>query len=835
MEKEQENWIRNMMILWTEDGVMLPQTRVPFYLRSTPEYRKLVEDIAGQEDLNEIGPSVAVIFDTSPGREYMPNPIGTWCQFERKTLKVVERNGIDFITFYVTGFSRLVVTSYDPDKKIQIPNDPILMPTKAEVRILMDTEISTTEILKEDEFKHFGSKLNWIFKICKELFQQGKISDSIFSKEAFENDALMSIPIGQLCDKLVCVLGRFKGAYASEKEKKEKEGQILHATNVRERFKLTLALWDRYQKKLKGPKTPTNAILSKMQEIMKQSGFRAEQDEMPDQFEQDEIKNLVNRFEKIRDQLPSDAITEIEKELNKTMSAQPSSADYQVSKNYVTNALDLYELAPTKENEDLEEATQQLEHDHYGLDKVKERILEEVAAKSLNPERKSRTLCFVGPPGVGKTSLGESIAKALGREFVRIAVGGVRDVAEIRGHSRTYIGAKVGSIVDELIKCGSNNPVFMVDEIDKLAPTSIYGDPAAALLEAFDPEQNFSFKDRYINASYDLSKVIFIPTANTTYGIIPALQDRMEFLRLPGYLDEEKIGIAQNFLVPRQIWENLLDKVSVKIDDNALLKMIREYTKEAGVRNLERSIADICRKLAIRYKKETFDSFHVIKNNVSDFLGPRMFFEESLEKLEPGVSIGLAWTEYGGEILFIESVIVSEQGKGALKLTGQQGDVMQESAQIALSYLRSRAGSERDKKLKNDIHIHVPAGGVPKDGPSAGLGKLFSLYGLFKKKPQKAALASTGEITLRGKVKPIGGLKEKLVGAVRSGIKEVIIPKDNAGELSQLPKKLLKKVVIRSPDKPAKRTMKNKLIVYPVEEMEDALDLAFPGRKKPSN
>jgi len=509
--------------------------------------------------------------------------------------------------------------------------------------------------------------------------------------------------------------------------------------------------------------------------------------------------------------LPEEARKEAERELNRLSRMHPSSAEYTVASTYLDWLTVLPWHESTEDNLDIKKARIILDKDHFGLDKAKKRILEYLAVRKLKPESKGPILCFAGPPGTGKTSLGRSIAQALGRQFFRISLGGVRDEAEIRGHRRTYVGALPGRIIQGIRRSGSNNPVFMLDEIDKVG-SDFRGDPSSALLEVLDPEQNFSFSDHYLDVPFDLSKVMFITTANILDTIPPALLDRMEVLRLLGYTLDEKFRIANRYLIPRQREAHGLKSKQLSFTKGAVKRIISGYTREAGLRNLEREIASICRGVAAGIAEKKVASVVIKVENISEYLGPvRLISEVKARTSIPGVATGLAWTQAGGELLFIEAT--SMRGSKGLTLTGQLGDVMKESATAALSFIRSNAdtiGIPEDYFEKHDIHIHVPAGAIPKDGPSAGVTMLTALTSLLTHKTINKDLAMTGEITLRGQVLPIGGLKEKVLAAHRAGIKAIIIPKWNEKDLEDIPKEIQEKIRF-----------------YPVEKMQDVLKIAF--------
>jgi len=507
----------------------------------------------------------------------------------------------------------------------------------------------------------------------------------------------------------------------------------------------------------------------------------------------EEITDLKEKIKAAK--MPEEVEKESNKQLKRLEQMHPDAAESGVIRTYIEWLAELPWSVATQDNLDLKAAQNVLDEDHYDLEKVKERIVEYLGVRKLKEKMKGPILCFVGPPGVGKTSLGKSIARALGRKFIRISLGGMRDEAEIRGHRRTYVGALPGRIIQGIKQAGTNNPIFMLDEIDKVG-TDWRGDPSSALLEVLDPEQNNTFSDHYLNLPFDLSNVMFITTANVLDPIPAALRDRMEVISLSGYTEEEKVKIAKKYLISRQVEENGLKAENIDITDEGLRMIISQYTREAGLRNLEREIAGVCRKVARKIAEGQKTVTKVTAANIHRFLGvPKILPEAEQEKSEVGVATGLAWTEAGGEILYIETSIL--KGKGNLILTGHLGDVMKESAQAALSYARSKAGEfniPEDFYEKNDIHIHVPAGAIPKDGPSAGVTMATSLISALTKIPVSKDVAMTGEITLIGRVLPIGGLKEKALAALMAGIKTIIIPSRNKKDLEDIPKELRKKI-----------------------------------------
>ncbi len=510
----------------------------------------------------------------------------------------------------------------------------------------------------------------------------------------------------------------------------------------------------------------------------------------------DELKDLEKRIKRKR--MSKEGAAKVRQEFKKLKMMTPMSAEATVVRGYIDWLISLPWFEKSKFRKDVEEADKILEEDHYGLKKPKQRILEYLAVQSLVNKIRGPILCFVGPPGVGKTSLAKSVSRATGRKFVRLSLGGVRDEAEIRGHRRTYIGAMPGKIIQSLKRVGVNNPVFCLDEVDKMS-MDFRGDPSAALLEVLDPEQNYSFNDHYLDVDYDLSDILFITTANTLPEIPLPLQDRMEIIRLPGYAEYEKYYIARDFLLSKQIEMNGLKDKNVHFSREAVLTIIRRYTRESGVRNLEREISSICRKIARKViKDKESNGFKVTAKSVQKYLGPPRFKELQIEENDQiGIVTGLAWTQVGGVLLCIETLIMP--GRGKLTMTGKLGDVMKESAQAAVSYVRSRA--ERlniDRKFyrKFDIHIHIPEGAISKDGPSAGISMCTSLVSALLKRPVYHDIAMTGEITLRGRVLPVGGLKEKILAAHRGGVKKVLVPKENEKDLKEIPSKVLKEVEI---------------------------------------
>jgi ATP-dependent Lon protease len=595
--------------------------------------------------------------------------------------------------------------------------------------------------------------------------------------------------------------------------------EILESTNVKERLqKINTFINNEMQVLELAGKIQTqvkNEMEKGQREYYLRQQLKAIQEELGEGDDQAaEVKELRKKLKQAK--LPEEAQKEADRELSRLSRMHPSSAEYTVARTYLDWLIALPWSMSTKDNLNIPSAQKVLDVDHYNLKKVKERILEYLAVRKLKKDMKGPILCFVGPPGTGKTSLGKSIAKAMGRKFIRMSLGGIRDEAEIRGHRRTYVGALPGRIIQGLRKASSNNPVYMLDEVDKLV-ADFHGDPSSALLEVLDPEQNFSFSDHYLDVPFDLSKVMFITTANILDTIPHALRDRMEVLDLTGYTTEEKLEIAKQYLIPKQYDAHGLKCRNLKITDKAVRIIISDYTREAGLRNLEREIGTVCRKVAKEVASGNTKPVKVSANNVNEFLGPIKFFSEIAERnIEPGVATGLAWTQAGGEILFIESTRMP--GSGKLTLTGQLGEVMKESAQAAMSYVRAKAkilGIIIKDFSEYDYHIHVPAGAIPKDGPSAGVTMAISLISLFKNTATKPQIAMTGEITLRGRVLPVGGIKDKVLAAKRAGITTVILPKRNEKDLVDVPEKA-----------------KERLSFELVEKVDEILPIIFGAKKQ---
>ncbi len=659
------------------------------------------------------------------------------------------------------------------------------------------------------------------------------VSEKTAAKGDLETEALMR-NVREYSERILSLRGELTGDVSSILESVDDPGKLadLVASNLRlkiEESQQLLEIFDPVERLKKvndmlSREVELSAMQAKIQSDVRDEISKSQRDYFlreqvraihKELGEFDEKIQEVEEYEKKikRAKMPKDAEEEARKQLKRLEQMHPDAAESSIVRTYLDWLGEMPWRKFTKDVIDIKNAKKVLDKEHYGLDKVKDRILEYLSVRKLNASTKGPILCFVGPPGVGKTSLGRAIASAMKRKFIRISLGGIRDEAEIRGHRRTYIGAMPGRILQGLKQCGTNNPVFMMDEIDKVG-SDFRGDPSAALLEALDPEQNSEFSDHYLNLSFDLSKVMFILTANLTDTIPSALLDRMEIIPIAGYTEEEKQTIAEKHLIPRQIKENGLKPPDITISSGALMQLITEYTSEAGLRNLEREIGSLCRKVARKIAEKEKGHFTITKSNLPKYLGPPEYLPEmDQEDSQVGLSTGLAWTQAGGEVLYVEASLIS--GKGELIMTGQLGEVMQESARAAVSYARAnlqKLGVEENIFENFDIHIHVPAGAIPKDGPSAGVAMATALISVLTNKPVDKYVAMTGEITLRGRVLPIGGLKEKALGALRGGIRTIIIPEKNKKDLSEIP-----------------MNVKRRIKFVPVKNMDEVLPVALEG------
>jgi ATP-dependent Lon protease len=662
-----------------------------------------------------------------------------------------------------------------------------------------------------------------LYRVKFEIIEETPVEEIILEVEALMRN------VREHCEEILVLRGEITGDIITVLQSIEEPGKLadLVASNLRLKIEDSQRLLEITDpiKRLKNVndllahEVQLSTMQAKIQSEVKDEISRSQRDyflreqvraihrELGEQDEnQEEYDEYGKRIKQAK--MPKEASREAAKQLKRLEKMHPDSAESTVIRTYLDWMVDMPWSKSSKDVIDIIRAQKVLDHDHYGLDNVKNRILEYLSVRKLNPKMKGPILCFVGPPGVGKTSLGQSIARAIKRKFIRISLGGMRDEAEIRGHRRTYIGALPGRILQGIKQCGTNNPVFMMDEIDKLG-SDFRGDPSSALLEALDPEQNSEFSDHFLNLPFDLSKVMFILTANAIDSIPSALLDRMEVINLSGYTEEEKMIIASKHLIPRQIKENGLKPRSLSISAGALRQVISEYTSEAGLRNLEREISSICRKMARQIAEGRKKIFKITRGNLHQFLGVAKYIPEmDQENSQVGLATGLAWTQVGGEVLYVEASLIG--GKGELIITGQLGDVMQESARAAVTYTRAnlKALGIKKKNFDNlDIHIHVPAGAIPKDGPSAGTAMATALISALAERPVRNDVAMTGEITLRGRVLPIGGLKEKSLGALRAGIRKIIIPEKNKKDLTEIPP-----------------IVRRKIEFIPVQHMEQVLD-----------
>ncbi len=775
MDHIEKNLPEILPLLPVRDSVIFPRMIVPLMVRDE-DYSNLLDDALKSDKLMV----VAMVKD--PDKEdsnHDPHPVGT-------AVKVVRLSKQDGSTvLMVQGIARVNIAetvSREPYRRVKIvrlqeveSNDQRTNAMVTNVMGLFKRIVELSPHIPEE-----------MLQLARNIDQPGPLTDMITSTLDLDP---------------------------------HKKQEILNALDVTDRLeRLTLFLNQELELKEVGKKIQDQVkkgIDKSQREYYLREQLKAIQKELGmDQEGPSEVKELSRRLQE--KDLPENVLKAAEKEIDRLSKMSPSSPEYTVSRTYLDWIMDLPWKEATEDHLEIDRAEKTLNKYHYNLDKIKRRILEYLAVRKLNPGHKGPILCLVGPPGTGKTSLGRSIAEALDRKFVRMSLGGVRDEAEIRGHRRTYVGALPGRIIQGIKRAGSNNPVFVLDEIDKVG-NDFRGDPSSALLEVLDPEQNFSFSDHYLDLEFDLSKVMFIATANQLDPVPAPLKDRMEILELTGYTEDEKVRIATKFLIPRQIKAHGLKRKQVSIRMAALRKIIREYTREAGLRSLEREIGAVCRGMARKVAEGEKGRFVVTENQVREYLGNPRYNQDPAERSStPGVATGLAWTPAGGDILFVEATMMP--GQKSLVLTGQLGDVMKESAQAALSYLRSKApnlGISEDFYKDLDLHIHVPAGAIPKDGPSAGVTMLTALASLLTSRTVRPKLAMTGEATLRGSVLPVGGIKEKVLAASRSGIKHLILPKGNEHDLDEIPDKI-----------------KNQMTFHLVAKMDEVLDLALSPPKK---
>ena len=763
-------------IIPVRNTVFFPHQFIPLAI-GRPKSIKLIEDAIKTDNLvGVIAQKDGTIDDPKPNDLYKVGTIA-------RILKIIDLPDGSKSAF-IQGITRFIAKTY-------IQTDPYLYITNE-----IKDDIHPKEPLK---IEAFSTNL-------KNLFQQ---ASELAPEITNEHQAMISNiqEPGIVADIIIA----FSNIPVNEKQ------EILEIFDIEARLKRATFLFNKYLQTLELGKKIQNEVqdeISRSQrEMYLRQQLKAIQKELGDYDETSDVGEMKKKLDEA--DLPEEVHTVAEKELDRLSKMHPASAEYTVSRSYLDWLAEVPWKKSTEDNLDIKGVQDKLNSDHYGLEKVKKRILEYLAVRKLKNDMKGPILCFVGPPGVGKTSLGRSIADAMGRKFIRISLGGVRDEAEIRGHRRTYIGALPGRIIQGIKRAGSNNPVFMLDEIDKVG-ADFRGDPSAALLEVLDPEQNNSFSDHYLEVPFDLSKVMFIATANIPDTIIPALKDRMEIIEIPSYVEEEKVEIAKKFLVPKQIQAHGLMNKQIQFKDEALHTIINSFTREAGVRNLEREIATICRGVAKEVASGRKRSTHISSEMVSNFLGPIKFYSEVAERIdEPGIVTGLAWTPMGGDILFIEATKMP--GKGNLTLTGKLGDVMKESAKAAMSYIR--AHGKEFKLAENfqenlDIHIHVPAGAIPKDGPSAGVTLFTALLSLLTEQKVRNDIAMTGEITMRGKILPVGGIKEKVLAAHRAGIRIIILPEKSKSEVTEIPD-----------------TVKKEMKFIYVKKMEDLVKHAFLSKK----
>ena len=763
--EKQDDILEIYPVLPLRNTVLFPQQIIPIYIGREQSLNLI-------EDLPSSGEKYIIVVAQKDGSVENPTSEDLYTTGTLATVMKTFDMPDDSKSVIVQGIERIEVKNFTQDQ-------PYFM--------------GLASRLKEHNFEDVdidmvSANINAIFKKLVEIAPY--LSDD-------QSNTLINIKNpSKLIDKTISLIN------TSTKNKQE----VLIETDVQQRIEKSIKIINEEIQRIElGEKIQSDVqdeISKSQKEYYLREQLKAIQKELGEEGSGVEFEELE---EKIRtSKMPKDVEKIARKELNRMQKIPQQSPEYTVSRTYLDWLSDLPWSKESKDRKDIEHARKVLDDDHYGLDKVKERIVEHLAVRNLKSSRKAKgerfkspIICFSGPPGTGKTSIGKAIAEAMGRKFVRISLGGVRDEAEIRGHRRTYIGALPGRIIASLKKAGTKNPIFMLDEIDKLG-MDFRGDPSSALLEVLDPEQNFAFNDHYLEVDFDLSNIMFITTANRIDKIPGPLRDRMEILEYSGYIIEEKTEIAKDHLLPKQIKEHGLKDNEISITDNALKLIIESFTREAGVRGLERQLANVCRKVATAIVSKEAKIVSVDQNKVYDYLGPKKYISDVAERCnKPGVVVGLAWTAFGGDILFIEASKMP--GKGILKLTGKLGDVMKESAQAAHSFIRSHAkelGINPDFYKKYDIHVHVPAGAIPKDGPSAGIAMITAMVSLLTNTPVKEGFGMTGEISLRGNVLPIGGLKEKSTAAHRAGLKHILAPKENEKDLEEIPEKIIKDLKI---------------------------------------
>ena len=779
-EKQKPDIPEKLPLLPVRDIVVFPHMVLPLFVGREISIKAIEEALAGNRMVFLAAQRSSEVESPEPDDIYTIGSVGTIMRM----LKLPDGR----VKILVQGIAKARITSFEQTTPYHTVRIEKLTDPSAESGLEVEAAVRTVKELMGKVVAFGKFTVPDIISVIENLDDPGRLADMIASNLGLKVETAQEVL--EILDP-VKRLGKISDLLAKEVD--------------------VLTMQQKIQAEAKGEMDKTQ------REYFLREQLKAIQKELGESDERaEEVQEFRNKIEEAA--MPEKVAKEAERQLKRLEKMHPDSAEASTVRTYLEWLVELPWNVATKDNLNLIAAKKTLDEDHYDLERVKDRILEYLAVRKMNEKMKGPILCFLGPPGVGKTSLGKSIARALGREFVRVSLGGIRDEAEIRGHRRTYVGSLPGRIIQGIKQAGTNNPVFMMDEIDKVG-MDFRGDPSAALLEVLDPEQNHSFSDHYLGVPFDLSNVMFIMTANQIDPIPAPLRDRMEIIDISGYTTEEKVGIARNYLIPRQLSEHGVKTGKVVFTDAALDLMIMQYTREAGVRNLEREIANVLRKIARKLAEGKERRFKITPSNVDQYLGiPKFLPEAEQEKDEVGVATGLAWTPTGGDIIRIEATVM--KGKGGLTLTGHLGDVMKESAHAALSYIRSKEkelGIKSDLFAKSDIHIHVPAGAIPKDGPSAGITMATALASLLTGKAVRRDVAMTGEVTLRGRVLPIGGLKEKILAAKRAGMKTVVLPKRNEKDLEEVP-----------------RHVQRGLDLVFAEHMDAVLSAAFNIRKTPS-